>query len=80
MRQVSRPEFLFTPPPRQGPIVLPDEHNQVFSNTVRHLDRIHDAAGRFVVTAQIVDLARQIVFDRVSDARYRNSASSVRSK
>ena len=53
----------------QSAVVLPDEHDQVLSEPVRHFDRIHDAADGFVVTAQVVDLARQIVLDRAPDAR-----------
>jgi hypothetical protein len=42
-------EVTGTPPPGQGSIVLSDETNQAFGKTSRHLDRIRDAAGRFVV-------------------------------
>ncbi len=68
----SSPQFLelaLTALLGQSSIVLSDEHHQVFSNPVRHFDRIHDAADRFVVTAQIVDLARQILLNGASDAR-----------
>jgi hypothetical protein len=61
-------EFSFAPFFRQGSLVLADEHDQVFGKTVWHVDRIHDAADRFVVALQIVDLARQVVLDGVPDA------------
>ena len=45
-----------------------DEHDQVFGKTVGNLDLIHDAADRFVVTLQLVDLARRVMLDGVLDA------------
>ena len=57
-------ELAFAAPLGQAAVVLPDEHHQVFRNPVRHLDGIHDAADGFVVAAQIVDLARQVVARR----------------
>jgi len=56
-------ELSLTAPIGQSSIILPYEHHQVLSNPVRHFYLIHDAAGRFVVTAQIVDLMRQILLD-----------------
>src|SRR5690606_9405014 len=64
----QRIEFALAPLFRKRSAILPDEHDDVFRQPVRHLDRVHDTAKRFVVTAQILDLARQIVFDRMAHA------------
>src|SRR5216683_3130145 len=61
-------ELILTAPLGERTFILPDKHHQVLGNPVRHLDRIHDAADGFVVTPQIVDLARQILLDGAPDA------------
>ena len=59
----------FSPPPlRKRPTVLPDEHEEVLGKPVRHVDRVHDTAHRLVMPAQVVDLARQVGFDRTLNA------------
>jgi len=64
----------------QSAVVLSDEHHQVFGNAIGHFDRVHDATDSFVVTVQVIDLARQILFDGAPAHAYRNSACSVQSK
>jgi len=58
---------------------MPDEHHEVFGEPVRHLDGVPDSAERLVVAAQILDLARQIVFDGAAHARVQefNRAGAV---
>src|SRR5207249_4989686 len=53
-----------------GPMafILADEHHEILRNPVRHLDGVHNAADGFVVAAQVVDFARQILFDGAADA------------
>ena len=41
---------------------------KVLSKSVGHVDDLHDAALRFVLASQEVDLVRQVVFDRARDA------------
>lgn len=61
-------ELTRSPPFRQSSLVLPYEHKQIFRHAVRHLDRLHDAPQRFIMTAQIVNLVRQVLFNRPQDA------------
>lgn len=61
-------ELSLPPPLREHPAILPDEHEEVLGKPVRHFDRVHDTAHRLVMLAQVVDLARQVGFDRTLNA------------
>jgi hypothetical protein len=59
----------------QRAVVLPDEHDRVLCESIRHFNRVHDAPEGLIVAAKIVDLARQVVFNRTPLGR--NPALSV---
>jgi hypothetical protein len=50
-------------------VVLPIEHHKGFRKPVRYLDGVHDTARCFVISAKIIYLAPEIVFNRARDAR-----------
>jgi hypothetical protein len=54
-------ELAFTAGLRQGAVVLPNKHHEVFRKTIRHLDGIHDSLNRFVMPSEIVDFVREIM-------------------
>ena len=49
-------------------LILPNERNQARGKPVWHLDGIHDRTHGGVMGLQIINLSRQILFDRPSDA------------
>jgi hypothetical protein len=56
------------PLPRQRSLTLPDESDEILGQAVRHLDGVDDAPHGVVVTAQVLDLAGQIVLDGAGHA------------
>jgi hypothetical protein len=51
-------------------VILPYEQDEVFGQVVRHFEQIDDAPKGFVVTAQKVDLVRQIMLVLFRNTRW----------
>jgi len=41
-------------------VVLPNKYHKVLRKPVWHLDGVHDTARCFVISAEIIDLAREL--------------------